>query len=320
VNKIIKSGMAYYKGIIVNAEEFRIPSYSISPFGTKFVSENAKILKLALNGKEELAQHYGDHCLCESGRDAIHLALKQYNLSQDDEIWIVTTSGKPYVSKCVTSTIEGFCRWSREYSENTKIIFLIHEFGYIYYNLAELKAYGLPIIEDLAYSALSISPQSLVGKSGDYSIISFPKIFPIQFGGALIINDKSHLDKIMSSSQDSVVEYLEVLVSHYLKNISFIKESRLKNVEYLGKLFNRIGFETRFRCGKWCVPGVYMFTGSYNYFSDLKQFMQRNGIECSVFYGEKTFFIPCHQYLSDEDLDYLYKMVNYYIENENCKY
>ena len=48
----------------------------------------------------------------------------------------------------------------------------------------------------------------------------------------------------------------------------------------------------------------------------LKELMQRNGVESSVFYGKNAFFVPVHQNLTKEDLDYMIKLLNYYSENE----
>jgi hypothetical protein len=46
--------------------------------------------------------------------------------------------------------------------------------------------------------------------------------------------------------------------------------------------------------------------------SMLKSHFYANGIQCSVFYGERTFFIPCHQHLEETDLDYFAEVMKGY--------
>ena len=46
----------------------------------------------------------------------------------------------------------------------------------------------------------------------------------------------------------------------------------------------------------------------------LKIFMQSNGVESSIFYGEDAFFIPVHQNLKDLDLDYFVTLIEYFVK------
>ena len=86
-----------------------------------------------------------------NGRDAIEMSLRHLNLSTEDEIQILTTSGNSYISGCVTSSIEKFCRWSRTRSTQTKALFLIHEFGFPL-EADQIQSDELPVIEDCAYA------------------------------------------------------------------------------------------------------------------------------------------------------------------------
>jgi dTDP-4-amino-4,6-dideoxygalactose transaminase len=129
-----------------------------------------------------------------TGRLAIQKSLQHYNLQPNDVVTILTTSNNFYISGCVTAEIEKFCKWNREISDKTKLIFVNHEFGVPYENLEELKKYKLPIIEDCAHSFFSEDDKSEIGKVGDFAIYSFPKIFPIQIGGLLVSNIETSLE------------------------------------------------------------------------------------------------------------------------------
>src|SRR5688500_8114317 len=66
----------------------------------------------------------------ENARSALWTCLKFLELKQTDEVCIETTSGGPYISSCVTRTIESVCNWSRSVNSKTKLIIVIHEFGF----------------------------------------------------------------------------------------------------------------------------------------------------------------------------------------------
>jgi len=45
----------------------------------------------------------------------------------------------------------------------------------------------------------------------------------------------------------------------------------------------------------------------------LKTFLWKQGIECSVFYGEQSFYLPVNERLELADLDYLFEAVRGFI-------
>ena len=40
--------------------------------------------------------------------------------------------------------------------------------------------------------------------------------------------------------------------------------------------------------------------------------MQTNGIECSVFYGQNAFFIPIHDFIQENDIDYMCALLEFF--------
>ena len=61
------------------------------------------------------------------------------------------------------------------------------------------------------------------------------------------------------------------------------------------------------------VPGAFMFTWPrcQNYL-ELKQLMNNNGVDSSVFFGNDAFFIPIHHNLTHMEMDYIINLIKYF--------
>lgn len=289
------------------------PTIRISPFREDFMSAPNSEVETA---KGYLNERFASHVLTVKGRNAIELALSQYDLCKDDIVTILTTSENFYISSCVTKSIEKYCSWSRKLSDKTKLIFVNHEFGYPYPNLSSLQQYNLPIIEDCAHSFLSKDKDSLIGEMGDFVIYSLPKFFPMQLGGILASNRKEvHIENAIDPYLEN---YIWGNLSVHLPLLDKICETRLRNYEYLKLRLSPLGIQPFFPLEKNVFPGVFLFRWYSNInYSQLKDFMQHNGIESSVFYGQNAFFIPCHQNLHKPHLDYMIALLNYFY-NDIC--
>lgn len=305
--------MIYWNGQIINPENFRLPSYNISPFSTEQLAllDNINYLEDENLVLKTLNEKFGDYEFTLSGKLAISKALSFYDLKNNDEVYIITTTGNKYVSSCVTNEIEKYCKWSRELSEKTKLIFVIHEFGMVYQHMETLLELGIPIIEDLAMSLFSTDVTNKTGKYGDFTIYSLPKFFPLQYGGILRYNKEAN--KCIIDNSEVFQQKLKKVISFLLASKEDIIVKRNKNYKYLEEVFTELGFNTRLNLSKRETPSVYMFSSDVLDLSKLKIFMQRNGVECSVFYGENTFFLPVHQNLKQFDLDYIINLIKYFI-------
>lgn len=290
---------------IINPDTYSVPSYRIGPFTTRDLGINAA---LPVNNEidDYFVRRFGnDHFIyTENGRQAIHLALQHYNLQPDDVVTILTTTGNFYISGCVTKEIERYCKWSRTVEENTKLFFVNHEFGYPFRDLEALKSYNLPIIEDCANSFFSKDDHNLTGNVGDFVIYSFPKMFPIQVGGLLKKNIKGVYQETGINAE--LLQYIKNVLSKYITSEAEMISKRTQNYQYLEQRFTALGYGARFELQQNSVPGVFMFRvpGEETDLAAQKEHFYANGIQCSVFYGERTFFIPCHQNLETADLDY----------------
>lgn len=301
-----------FNNYIIEPSSELTPVIRISPFKNVHLqiedsSENA--VKAA---SEYLRNRFHNYRLVEKGRSAISAALSSFNLLREDVVTILTTSGNFYISGCVTKEIEKHCLWSREFMPRTKVVLVNHEFGYPYPDIRSLKKYNLPIIEDCAHTFFS--DDGSTGEAGDFVIYSLPKAFPIQSGG-ILVSSKGELSSLYQENKE-LNSYILSRLSSHIDKIDFIKECRLSNYRYLSGRLSSIGIKPYFPMRKGIVPGVFLFRWLDNMdYPSLKVFMQSNGVECSVFYGENAFFIPCHDGLTETETDYMSCLLEYYYKN-----
>ncbi len=301
---------------VLNPDPYLLPAYRISPFQTKDIELNNQLQHSdAIDDYFKKRFNERSFTYTSNGRAAINIALQQYNLQPADMVTILTSSGNFYISSCVTKEIEKFCSWSREIQGNTKLIFVNHEFGYPFKNMEALKQYQLPIIEDCCHSFFSKDDNTAIGITGDFAIYSFPKMFPIQIGGLLTIKN-ANLKTGDEKLDETQLRYIKNVLSYHIEQQAFTKTKRIENYNYLKAQLAKLGFEERFKLEKSVVPGVFLFTIKKESIDlpQFKNYLYAQGIQCSVFYGERSFFIPVHQNLSKPDLDYFINAISFYIK------
>ena len=117
--------------LITFPDKYLTPSYNLSPFRTLDISLNNKF------PKSDFVDNYfdarfgsGHYKYLNNGRDALNFAISYFQLKKTDFITIFTTSGNRYISKCVTNVIQKYCNWTRTITYQTKLILIIHEFGF----------------------------------------------------------------------------------------------------------------------------------------------------------------------------------------------
>lgn len=296
---------------VINPDTYSLPCYRIGPFRTQDISINSFL------PDSDLIDDYFRKIFRDkkfiytiNGRKALNIALSSYNLNNDDIVTILTTTGNFYISGCVTKEIEKFCKWSREVVPETRLLLVNHEFGYPYKDLRKLKKYGFPIIEDCAGSFFSEDPEATIGRVGDFSIYSFPKMFPLQIGGLLVSNPSSDGNTDYKISHEEL-RYIKNVLSHYIIEKDSIIRERKYNYDFLLEKFESLGFTGKFETDHGVVPGVFMFrTDRYKLeLPELKKYFWAHGIQCSVFYGEEAFFIPVHQALNEQGMLYFVEVM-----------
>jgi hypothetical protein len=300
---------------VLNPDPYSLPCYRIGPFRTGDLSINHCLSDSVLIDdyfNERFVNK--DFIYTENGRKAINIALGFYDLKKDDVVTIITTTGNFYISGCVTKEIEKFCKWSRNIVAETRIIFVNHEFGYPYSDLRKLKDQKLPIIEDCAGSFFSQDKNNDIGETGDFVIYSFPKMFPLQIGGLLVSNAFNKIEK-SNQINDIKLRYIKNILSYYIKSEEEIINKRINNYNYLKDKFESLGFAERFSLSQGIVPGVFMFRTDKQKIDlpELKKYFYAHGVQCSVFYGEESFFIPVHQALNEQDMLYFHEVMKSFI-------
>ena len=302
------------KFAIISCDSFVQPSYRITPFSTEDIKKNRHLMDSGVIKNYFDNRFIGKkYIYTTSGRSALNHALTSLNLNKEDNVTIFTTSGNFYISGCVTKEIEKFCKWTRAIEKNTRAILVNHEFGFPYEKLSKLKKYKLPIIEDCAHSFISQNYEKSVGRIGKYVIYSFPKFFPIQFGGLLVTDDDENNFKDISEEEKN---YIKNVLSYNIVSQEKIILKRIENYRYLEQKFSKFGFTSRFELNEEIhCPGVYLFNTHQKIdLNKFKLFMQSHGVESSIFYKEDAFFLPVHQKLELDDLDYFITLINHFGE------
>jgi hypothetical protein len=292
-----------------------MPCYRIGPFQTRDLSINN-----CLPDSDLIDDYFNERFIdkeyiyTENGRNAINIALRSFDLQKDDLVTILTTSGNFYISGCVTKEIEKFCQWSRKIEPETKVIFVNHEFGIPYPDLRKLKDHNLPIIEDCAGSFFSHDTNNTIGELGDFIIYSFPKMFSLQIGGLLVSTIPGRLKKSDQINFERL-RHIKNVLSYHINNKDDIIHQRISNYKFLKDIFESLGFTERFQVDKGIVPGVFMFRTEKLKLDlpELKQYFYAHGVQCSIFYGEESFFIPVHQSLQEHDMLYFFEVIKSFI-------
>ncbi|RHJ47618.1 DegT/DnrJ/EryC1/StrS family aminotransferase [Bacteroides sp. AM10-21B] len=304
-----------YSGYVINPTWELTPRIFISPFSSSEISALDENLYIKIStGKSYLDESFGNYCLAPKGRLAIEKVLSNYHLENNDVVTILTTSANFYISSCVTSVIERFCKWSRKIEKNTKLVFVNHEFGYPYKGLKAVADLGFPIVEDCAHTFFSDGSKAEIGKYSDFVIYSFPKALPMQLGAAIT----SNRFPLEADANEMYAKYIFSKLSDLIPKIEDIKEKRLCVYKRFEEGLRPLGIRPYFELEDGVIPGVFLFKwNDHINYPKLKEFMQSNGIESSVFYGQHAFYIPCHQNLSYDQCGYIMALLKYFSEYYN---
>jgi hypothetical protein len=302
--------MTLLNGSVLDPPRFLTPAINISPYKGPGEPKEAEGSMRHASLREYMASRFPDRriTMTRNGRTALALAIKAIGLGGDDSVAILTTSGNRYVSSCVTKAIECSCSWTRSIDSTSKAILVIHEFGFPFEGIERLDTSGLPIIEDCAHAFFSDDDTHSIGRRSKFSIFSLPKAFSVQFGGVLISRDEIAEDDVAMTGSDTA--YLERSIGPALRDIEAIKKRRIENFRFLAEGIRGFGMHPRFDVSGAAVPGVFMFRTPAGLDLDrMKSRFQANGIEASVFYGERAFFIPVHQCLVEEEMRLMLDLV-----------
>ena len=267
---------------------------SVSPFSYPALDEQVDGPPASIV-ENLLSRHVGrPFALTNSGRHALDLILADLSLPKTAVVTILTTSGSDYVSNCVTSIIERYCRWSMRIEEDTAAIIAIHEWGRACERVSDHLGRGVPIIEDCAYAfATRYADGEPVGRRGDYALFSLTKMFSVNFGGLALAPGNRVLNYDMPAEDRN---FLLRRIGPELSSLQVVLAEREKVWRALSSLFSKLGATPFFQEVAGEVPSVYMFHHSPEQvpLADVRRRFEDHGIEASVFYGSNAVFVPAH--------------------------
>jgi len=224
---------------------------------------------------------------------------------------VYKTFKNDYITRCVTDPIEESCRVVREIDENTKAVLVIHEFGFPCKEIMSIKDQckkkNIPLIEDCAWAyGTAIDDHVNIGDVGDYAIYSLPKILPMQYGGVLKgleIDDETNWNEFQTLDYFKREIILNQL-AQYLPELSSYNKKRQENWRYLQKLFKQDGFEAFGDLEQKTYPGSFVI--KTNEVQDLFRRYEDFSVETGRYYPEDALYLPVHQNLETNQLNYLY--------------
>lgn len=236
-----------------------------------------------------------------NAKSAIHYIIQKHKLKRDDEVYISTTSDSNFVSTCVSATIFNHCKISRVITEKTKLIFIIHEFGFYNTRTEDLsglaKQLGIPLVEDSAHSLTTSFKDNRVGKYADYTIFSLPKSIPVQNGGILLSNEK------MPES----INNLHVK-NEFEKNVNFFDSFNHKRQELYTLIDSEIEYKSVFGDVMNNVPFAYVFrTEKYE---EINTLLEKKNVQVLRTYNKGWVGIPVNPFLNRNDFFEIIELVN----------
>ncbi len=244
-----------------------------------------------------------------NGRSALLAYLHHLKLKRRDEVLIVKTFDGPYITSCVTKAIEKICRWSQRPSVRTKLVLVIHEFGFPCpeWKVAPFKKNGIPVLEDCAYALGSRVEGAKVGTFGDFALYSLPKYYPIPFGGILASKTKfksaHEIPLRLSVPEENLLRHTVQAAHPLMRQWNTIRRQNWNRFSY-GLAGH--GVAPYFPLNKHIVPGVYLMAVPPKFRGEkVKKKLNAAGVESTQYYRQGGFYIPVHQFLTIWEKDYI---------------
>lgn len=270
----------------------------------QMIENNASLLDFDKENisTEDFIPHQ-DFLFFDEGKKAINYLMSEINLNRNDQVAILTTTDSSFVSSCVTCSIFNFAQVSRVITNKTKLIYVIHEFGFPYIQIEEISKYAkankIPLVEDSAHSFDSYLNDQRLGSFGDYAIFSLAKILPIKNGGLLtgkklnkenvFFNKKT--DYLLRKKINEIIGYLPALTKQRIKNYRFFSDFFIDEKI----IFN----ETKEKFS----PFVFGFISD----ADFK--IKLINVEIHPCYIEGGTFLPTNPFLTQQQREYIAKHI-----------
>lgn len=132
-----------------------------------------------------------------SARSALVYGLRALGAERMDEILV-----PPFLAHCITSALGRTTFPAMIPSQRTKAILVFHQFGYpqkIEHIEEAASQNGWFIVNNCAHAMLSAYSGKMVLHWGDFTVLSFSKLYHCNLGGGLVVRN----DKIQRSIEDN---------------------------------------------------------------------------------------------------------------------
>lgn len=323
--------------------QYHLLNDQISKAVTDVLSSGQYIGGSAVTSLEtQLAANVGvTHCVsCNSGTDALYLALRALNIGKGDEVItapftfaataevIAMTGAKPVFVDIATPTFNlNLAKVETAITKNTKAIIPIHLFGQPV-NMTELmriaKAHNLWVIEDCAQATGATWQNQPVGSWGEVGCFSF---FPTKNlggcgdGGALVTNnpelaktarilanhgqrEKYKQESIgMNSRLDTLQAAILLIKLPYLEFWNKQRREIAKRYQDLLSQVDNILLPTELAGGEG-VWNQYTIRISRQYRDQLRSHLQQQGIGSMIYYPFPLHLQPAYEHLGYEKGDF----------------
>lgn len=308
-------GNDYVINNIISELPYITPHIAITPF----TNEHLEVYKDSLNkvSGDALSNIFGKKfTILPRAIYSIDVLIKYLNIKKDQNIAVYKTFNNDYISRCVSETISSHCKIERKITSSTKVVMVIHEFGYPYKGTIELRErcrkINIPFVENCAWTINSkINEKFKVGDIGDFAIFSLPKILPMQFGGILkgvFLTDKAL--KKYNIYDEAKKNIITNKLLEFMPKIKAYNNKRLENCKYLGGLIKKSGYDLLVEPERDVYPAM-LLVKTKNYEKLYERYMDF-GVEVLKYYHEQALGLPIHQNLTKNQLDYIYAIFNGY--------
>lgn len=276
--------------------------------------------------EQELAKYINarDGVATSSGTAALHLALLALNITREDIVALpsyVCTAVLNVVNYIGASPLLVDIRQDTfnldiedlkiKLTPGVKAIVVPHTFG-LAADMDEIKALGIPVIEDCAQSVGTTYKNKMTGSLGDIAIFSFyaTKMITTGEGGMVVSDSEKLLDKVRDLRDYDNKENYTKRYNYKMTDIqASLGLSQLKKLHQFIELRRRIAQRYNAEFTNLCsLPIDYSDNGKhiyYRYVIKLHQGLERflklskeKGINC-----RKPVFKPLHQYLHISGFD-----------------
>jgi hypothetical protein len=251
---------------------------------------------------------------------AILAGVKSLGVQPGELIGVVSSLPESAPAPIIQKALDGYCPWTQDMNQDIKALLVNHRFGIPYQQIEHAMNRGVPILEVSLDSLNTMIGEQRVGTFGDSAVFDFTRIFPMQFGAALVgayFDDRKVWDNFGCLDVDKRNEIREQLGVYWNQLPAFNQRRRELWQEY-EKLFRQAGMEP-IKCQSErseaipqslddnIVPSAFVFHALPAYPPRaIQERLAKFGITVEIDENENWVALPCHQFITPNHRDYIF--------------